>query len=81
MPSASAAICAKIVFVPWPISVLAASTRTRPSAAASTLDDRGEVLLARAGEARAVHEAGEADPAADRGAVRSRAANRADFAW
>ena len=37
MPSASHAICAKIVFVPWPISVLAASTRMWPSAAASTL--------------------------------------------
>ena len=30
-------------------------------------DDRGEVLLARAGEARAVHEAGEADAACGRG--------------
>ncbi len=36
MPSVSATICEKIVFVPWPISVLAASTRTRPSAVAST---------------------------------------------
>ncbi len=41
-PSASAAICAKMVLVPWPISVLAASTRTRPSAvpSAPTIDAR-----------------------------------------
>ena len=36
-PSASAAICEKIVLVPWPISVLAVSTRTRPSTVASTV--------------------------------------------
>jgi hypothetical protein len=35
MPSASDAICAKTVFVPCPISVLAASTLIRPSAVAS----------------------------------------------
>ncbi len=34
-PSVSAAICEKIVFVPWPISVLAASIFTLPSAVAS----------------------------------------------
>jgi hypothetical protein len=35
-PSVSAAICAKIVLVPWPISVFDDSTRTRPSEAASS---------------------------------------------
>ena len=34
-PSVSAAICAKIVLVPCPISVFDDSTRTRPSADAS----------------------------------------------
>ena len=36
MPRASAAIIGKIVFVPWPISVLATSTRTTPSSPSST---------------------------------------------
>ena len=35
-PSVSAAICAKTVLVPCPISVLAASTRTRPSRVSAT---------------------------------------------
>ena len=40
MPSASAAICEKIVLVPWPISVLAASTRTRALGRRLDGDDR-----------------------------------------
>ncbi len=63
MPSASAAICEKIVIVPWPISVLADSTRTRPSACRFDGDDRGEVFLAGSGEAGAVHEGRESDAA------------------
>ncbi len=35
-PSRSATICANTVFVPWPMSVLAASTRTRPSGVSSS---------------------------------------------
>ena len=66
MPSASQAICAKMVFVPWPISVLAASTRMWPSAAASTLTTEARCCSPEPVKPGAVHETGEADAAAER---------------
>ena len=63
MPRASAAICEKIVFVPWPISVLAARMRTDAFGRRFDFHDGREIYLARPGKPRAVHERSEADAA------------------
>ena len=73
MPSASAAICEKIVLVPWPISVLADEHADGTVGRALHRDNRGEVHLAGAGEAGAVHERCEARCLSSPLALRSRA--------
>ena len=62
IPSASATIWASVVRVPWPISVLPTRMR-RPGRRQLERRPRGQHHLAGAGEARAVEEEREADPA------------------
>ena len=62
MPSVSATICARIVRVPWPISVRRRGCST-PVAASSSAGARRELDLAAAGEARTVEEERQADAA------------------
>ena len=63
---ASAAICVRMVFVPWPNSVFETSTRTLPSGVTSTPASEFKYALAGAGESRAVIESGDAHAALDR---------------